>query len=1206
MKALIVILTISLFVSSAQAQYGGGTGEPNNPYLIYTSGQMNAIGTEPNDWDKQFKLMADIDLAGFSYDRAVIAPDMDPDKSGFQEPSFTGVFDGNGYSISHLTIAGGGYLGLFGQLAFGAEVKDIEVMNVNITGSDNYVGSLVGYNEGIVTKCYSTGMVSGDYCIAGLVGTNNGTVTQCHCSCKVNGRFYVGGLVASNRGYVSFCCSNGEVNGDQYGYVGGLVGGNYGTVTQCYSTSSVSGGLTVGGLVGDNDGDLTHCYSTGAVSGVRCVGGLTGFFIIEGADNLGDVDGCFWDTRSSGRYTSDGGTGLVTSQMQDVQTYLDARWDFAGEIKDGLHEIWRMPQEAGYPVLAVLSGYTPPQLQGLGTPEDPYLISDALDLGAMVYYSPYAHYRLVASIDLSGIRWGTAVIPWFGGTFDGNGHKISNLMLEGGGYLGLFGRLKSGAEVKNLGAIDVRITGSGDYVGGLVGHNSDSHILNCYINGKISGNEQIGGLVGYNDGGSVLNCYSNGGVDGSSSVGGLVGYNNDGVLTNCYSNSEVSGNELVGGLVGTNYGEYCAVTTCYSTGEVSGNEYVGGLVGNGDPVRVKNSVWDVETSGLTGSSGGGISLTTADMMDPEILRLNGFGGVPNWVLDSRRDYPRLFWEGTPGQMIPEPVIDWLDGSGTPEDPFQIENADQLLLIHKSSMLWDKSFVLIVDIDVDPNLSGSGVFRWAVIPTFEGSFIGNGHVILNLKIEGGDHLGLFGKLIEGSVVRDIGLENVSVHGTGQYIGGLVGYNSGSYVLNCYMSGEVSGNELLGGLVGYNEGVVTECFSTGTVSGTGEGIGGLVGINDGAVTYCFWDTQTSGQTTSAGGTGKTTAEMQTASTFLDAGWDFVDETTNGTDDIWWILEGQDYPRLRELPEGLWLRPLPAFSPTPQDGAIVFTQSPILHWAPAELNVQHDVYFGEGKKAVVNATTLSLGIYRGRQPGEVTTYDPGILERGKTYYWRIDEYNTDTLINKGHVWSFTRAKFILVDDFESYDAGDNQIWRSWHDGLGYGVPVAPPDFFPGNGTGSVVGEIGWTEETIVHSGNQAMPYEYYNNKQGYFKYSEATLTLSYPRDWTEVGVGILSLWFYGDSSNAPEPMYVAVANADSPTAVVYHDNPNAVQIKAWTEWIIDLQEFDDQGVNLTDVDTISIGFGDRNNPQPGGSGRMYFDDIRLYRPRPETSYN
>ena len=95
------------------------------------------------------------------------------------------------------------------------------------------------------------------------------------------------------------------------------------------------------------------------------------------------------------------------------------------------------------------------------------------------------------------------------------------------------------------------------------------------------------------------------------------------------------------------------------------------------------------------------------------------------------------------------------------------------------------------------------------------------------------------------------------------------------------------------MGWNiTGDVTQCYSTGSVSGAG---GGLVGFNGGVVTGSFWDTQTSGQAASDGGTGKTTAEMQTAKTFLDAGWDFVGETVNGTEDIWWINEGKDYPRL-----------------------------------------------------------------------------------------------------------------------------------------------------------------------------------------------------------------------------------------------------------------------------------------------------------------------
>ena len=102
---------------------------------------------------------------------------------------------------------------------------------------------------------------------------------------------------------------------------------------------------------------------------------------------------------------------------------------------------------------------------------------------------------------------------------------------------------------------------------------------------------------------------------------------------------------------------------------------------------------------------------------------------------------------------------------------------------------------------------------------------------------------------------------------------------------------------------------------------------------------------------------------------------------------------------------------------------------------------------------------------------------------------------------------------------------------------------------------------------------------------------------RNWTEEDVGVLSLWFRGSSDNAAERMYVALNGI----AVVYHGNPDAVLIEEWTEWRIDLQEFAAQGVNLTNVNTISIGFGDKSNLQAGGLGLVFFDDIRLYRPLP-----
>jgi hypothetical protein len=135
--------------------------------------------------------------------------------------------------------------------------------------------------------------------------------------------------------------------------------------------------------------------------------------------------------------------------------------------------------------------------------------------------------------------------------------------------------------------------------------------------------------------------------------------------------------------------------------------------------------------------------------------------------------------------------------------------------------------------------------------------------------------------------------------GSYVGGLTGFIGikGAVTL-CYSTSVVSGIENVGGLVGWNcAGRITMSYSSGFVSGTDPNVGGLVGLTETAsyTGLSFWDIQTSGQNESAGGTGLTTAEMQTSSTFLEAGWDFVGETKNGTEDVWWINEGKDYPRL-----------------------------------------------------------------------------------------------------------------------------------------------------------------------------------------------------------------------------------------------------------------------------------------------------------------------
>jgi hypothetical protein len=282
--------------------------------------------------------------------------------------------------------------------------------------------------------------------------------------------------------------------------------------------------------------------------------------------------------------------------------------------------------------------------------------------------------------------------------------------------------------------------------------------------------------------------------------------------------------------------------------------------------------------------------------------------------------------------------------------------------------------------------------------------------------------------------------------------------------------------------------------------------------------------------------------------------------------------------------------AHGPNLANGTVDVEQTPILNWRSGYFTASHEVYFGTDQDAVKNADTSSQE-YKGNRNIGSESYDPGKLEWNTIYYWRIDEVNNANPDSpwKGSIWSFTTADFLVVDDFESYnvlnpdESGSNRIFNAWIDGLDN--PAV---------NGSVVGyqNLPFAERHIVHSGNQSMPFAYDN---GVGK-SEATLALTDQRDWTVNGVNTLTIWFRGDSTNAPETMYVAL-NDD---AVVYHANPIAVQEAIWTEWNIDLQAFADQGINLANVSEITLGLGNRNNPVADGSGMIFFDDIRLYRPR------
>jgi hypothetical protein len=277
----------------------------------------------------------------------------------------------------------------------------------------------------------------------------------------------------------------------------------------------------------------------------------------------------------------------------------------------------------------------------------------------------------------------------------------------------------------------------------------------------------------------------------------------------------------------------------------------------------------------------------------------------------------------------------------------------------------------------------------------------------------------------------------------------------------------------------------------------------------------------------------------------------------------------------------------SPNPYNGAVNVKQTTILTWIAADNAASHQVYLGTDKDAVRNATKTSPE-YKGSKNLSDEKYDPGQLAQDTSYYWRIDEVDSQNNTQKGNVWTFTTADYLVVDDWESYnnidppDPASNTIFAYWMDG------------YQTTTNGALIGNDAppYAEPTVVHGGRQSMPYLY--DITG--KYAEATLTLASPRDWTASDVKTLTIWFHGDLVNDAAPIYVALSNTTGAPAVVSHSDPAATQIHAWTQWDIPLQTFADKGINLTDVNAITIGIGNKTNP-PGGSGKLYFDDIGLH---------
>ena len=349
--------------------FSGGSGTEDDPYLIADAVDLNSIGYNPRLLDKHYQLVADLDLTA--------GPQMKMIGNGLHP--FAGTFDGSGHTIDNATVVRADYesfAGPFGCVGPGGAVRNLTLAVELAVEHQAYaaVGGLVAYaNQATVADCHVVGTISGDDHVGGLIGFGDRCqVTHCSADVAVVGRLHVGALMAYNeQGDVTGCRSQGAVEGLLW--CGGLIGDlNKGTLTHSLNAASVSGDLDAGGAVGRAlDGQIRFTYNTGPIDGDHSIGGLVGQ--LSGGEifhsySVGAVSGtgtsigglvgggtgeaieCFWDIEASGQSEGRRGEGLSTAQMKDINTYLQAGWDFIDERENGTDDIWFMP-EGDYPHL---------------------------------------------------------------------------------------------------------------------------------------------------------------------------------------------------------------------------------------------------------------------------------------------------------------------------------------------------------------------------------------------------------------------------------------------------------------------------------------------------------------------------------------------------------------------------------------------------------------------------------------------------------------------------------------------------------------------------------------------------------------------------------------------------------------------------------------------------------------------------------------
>lgn len=854
LRVTLLATAFACLATVCTAQFDGGTGTPQNPYIISTIAQLDAVRS---NLSASFVLANDLDLSGSSFQPI----------GSINEP-FSGTFNGASHAVSNWThTATTEYAGLISATTTDAKVINLQVTNAQLSTEGSVVAILVGLNNGQIVNCHATGsVVGGGSLLGGLVAINAGTVSDSSAAVSVTASSTsysssVGGLVASNYvGSVVRCSTSGSVSvlADSSDAIGGLVGyASGGSIVGCTSTASVVGGADVGGLVGYSDGQIIDCsasgqavgqsqwqgnigglvgrqigpirncysrasvisaaspsgglvgylgasvknsYATGPVSGPGAGGGLIGI-----AGSGSSADNCYWDLETSGISTSALGSGKTTAQMQEPGTY--SAWD--------LINIWSAP--AGqYPTLQ--SGA--PSFDA--TPSVTFLSqSRTVYAGTMLYLAVRADGAQPLSFQ------------WFRDGIAIDGATNANLPVEGGapGVSAFTVRITNALGSIWTSAVNIASIAAPAFAGGNGSVESPFQIAN---------RAQLEGVRRHLRDNFVLTAD----LDLEGAIFEPIGSPND---------------PFTGRFDGANH--TISKWTYHVPPELSGDTFAGFFRTAGGSSRIYNLQI---SQAIVTNAGGYVGLLVG----------SNEGTLYNC---STSGYASGVMVGGLVASNTGTVIQCRSDANVGDPGFTSGVMLGGLVAFNRGNLTDCSAAGMVEAGVNAQSQSGGL-------------VGQNDSVIERcyatgPVDGG--LGLAGGLVgrhNGTIKFSFANNTVSAAGAG----GLVGYMVGGTLFDSYAATQITGTSAGGLIWQIVKGSVARCYAvTSPFAATGPNTGGLVGGVFGSATIAdsYWDISVSGIAISARGTGKSTSEMQSMSPYIN--WDFGN--------VWSLATGE-YPQLR----------------------------------------------------------------------------------------------------------------------------------------------------------------------------------------------------------------------------------------------------------------------------------------------------------------------